>query len=138
MVKKLLIGLAAVIVLVIAAAIAEPFFIPLDTYKAQIVALVKNETGRDLKIAGPVRFSLFPSVALEANDVSLSNPPGAAAPNMVQLKTLDVELKLLPLLHGGLEISQFKLVQPVIALEVDKQGKPSWAFTPAAPAGGKR
>ncbi|HEX3971905.1 MAG TPA: AsmA family protein [Stellaceae bacterium] len=134
MVKKLLIGLAAVIVLVIAAAIAVPLFIPLDTYKAKIVALVKSETGRDLKIAGPVHFSLFPSVALEANDVSLSNPPGAASPNMVQLKTLEVELKLFPLLHGGLEISQFKLVQPVIALEVDKQGKPNWAFTPAAPA----
>ncbi|HEX4195045.1 MAG TPA: AsmA family protein [Stellaceae bacterium] len=134
--KKLLIGLTAIIVLVIAAAIAVPLFIPLDTYKAKIVALVKSETGRDLKIAGPVHFSLFPSVALEASDVSLSNPPGAASPNMVQLKTLDVELKLLPLLHGGLEISQFKLVQPVIALEVDKQGKPSWAFTPAAPASG--
>jgi AsmA protein len=135
LVKKLLIGLAVVIVLVIAAAIAVPFFIPLDTYKAKIIALVKSETGRDLKIAGPVHFSLFPSVALEANDVSLSNPAGAASPNMVQLKTLDVELKLIPLLHGGLEISQFKLVQPVIALEVDKQGKPSWAFTPATPAG---
>jgi AsmA protein len=134
-VKKLLIGFAVVIVLVIAAAIAVPFFIPLDTYKAKIIALVKSETGRDLKIAGPIHFSLFPSVALEANDVSLSNPAGAASPNMVQLKTLDVELKLIPLLHGGLEISQFKLVQPVIALEVDKQGKPSWAFTPAAPAG---
>jgi AsmA protein len=68
--------------------------------------------------------------------VSLSNPPGAASANMVQLKTLDVELKLIPLLHGGLEISQFKLVQPAIALEVDKQGKPSWAFTaPPAPSG---
>ncbi|HXE29111.1 MAG TPA: AsmA family protein, partial [Stellaceae bacterium] len=88
--KKLLIGLAVVIVLVIAAAIAVPFFIPLDTYKAKIIALVKSETGRDLKIAGPVHFSLFPSVALEANDVSLSNPAGAASPNMVQLKTLDV------------------------------------------------
>ena len=135
MVKKLLIGLAAVIVLVIAAAIAVPLFIPLDTYKAKIVALVKSETGRDLKIAGPVHFSLLPSVALEANDVSLSNPPGATSPNMVQLKTLDVELKLLPLLHGGLEISEFKLVQPAIALEVDKQGRPSWAFNPPATAG---
>ncbi|HWE71847.1 MAG TPA: AsmA family protein [Stellaceae bacterium] len=136
MLKKLLIGLAAVIVLVIVAAIAVPFFIPLDTYKGKIVALVKSETGRDLKIAGPVHFSLLPSVALEANDVSLANPAGAASPNMVQLKRLDVELKLFPLLHGGLEISQFKLVQPVIALEVDKQGKPSWAFTPAPTAGG--
>lgn len=135
MVKKLLIGLAVVIVLIIVAAIAVPFFIPLDTYKGKIIALVKTETGRDLKIDGPVHFSLLPSVALEANDVSLSNPPGAASPNMVQLKTLDVELKLLPLLHGGLEISQFKLVQPAIALEIDKQGKPSWAFTTPAPSG---
>jgi AsmA protein len=134
-VKKLLIGLAVVIVLVIAAAIAVPFFIPLDTYKARIVALVKTETGRDLKIDGPVHFSLFPSVALEANDVSLSNPQGATSPSMVQLKTLDVELKLFPLLHGGLEIAQFKLVQPAIALEIDKQGRPSWAFTPQATAG---
>jgi AsmA protein len=133
-VKKLLIGLAAVIVLVIAAAIAVPFFIPLDTYKARIVALVKTETGRDLRIDGPVRFSLLPSVALEANDVALSNTPGAASPDMVQLKTLDVELKLLPLLHGGLEISRFKLVQPAIALEVDKQGRPNWAFNPPATA----
>jgi AsmA protein len=136
MLKKLLIGLAVLVVLVIAAAVAIPFFIPLDTYKGRIIALVKSETGRDLKIAGPVHFALFPSVALEANDVSLSNPPGAASPNMIQLKTLNVELKLFPLIHGGLEISQFKLVQPAIALEVDKQGKPSWAFTTAAPASG--
>jgi AsmA protein len=129
-VKKLLIGLAVLVVLVIVAAVAVPFFIPLDTYKTRIVALVKDETGRDLRIDGPVHFSLLPSIALEANDVSLSNPPGAATPNMIQLKTLDVELKLFPLLHGALEIAEFKLVQPAIALEVDKQGRPSWAFTP--------
>src|SRR6201996_7555214 len=101
-VKKLLVGLAIVVVLIIAAAVAVPFFIPLDTYKGKIVALVKSETGRDLRIDGPVHFSLLPSVALEANDVSLSNPAGATSANMVQLKTLDVELKLFPLLHGGL------------------------------------
>lgn len=130
--KKLLIGLATAIVLIIVAALVVPRFIPLDSYKARLVALVKDETGRDLRIDGPVHFSLLPSVALEANDVSLSNPPGATSPNMAQLKTLDVDLKLLPLLHGAIEVSEFKLVQPAIALEIDKQGKPSWAFTPAA------
>ena len=132
--KKLLIGLAIVIVLVIAAAVAVPFFIPLDTYKTRIVALVKEETGRDLRIDGPVHFSLLPSIALEANDVSLSNAAGASTPNMVQLKTLAVELKLFPLLHGAVEIAEFKLVNPAISLEVDKQGKPNWAFNAGAPA----
>ena len=131
--KKLLIGLAVVIVVIVAAALVVPFFIPLDTYKAKIVALVKDETGRDLKINGAVSFSLLPSLALEANDVALSNAPGAASPNMVQLKTLAVKLRLLPLLHGAIEVDQFKLVEPAIALEIDKQGKPNWAFGGAAP-----
>ena len=130
--KKLLIGLGVLIVVIIAAAIIVPFFIPVDTYKAKVVALVKDETGRDLNINGKVSFSLLPSLALEANDVSLSNPPGAASPNMLQLKTLAVKLRLLPLLHGAVAVDQFKLTQPVIDLEVDKAGTPNWVFKPAA------
>lgn len=130
--KKLLIGFAAVIVLIIVAALVAPFFIPVDTYKAKVVALVKEQTGRDLRIDGKVSFSLLPSIALEANDVALSNAPGASSPSMVRLKTLDVKLKLLPLLHGAIEIDQFKLVEPAIDLEVDRQGRPNWVFS--APA----
>jgi AsmA protein len=141
-VKKLLIGLAVAVVVIVAAALVIPFFIPTDTYKAKVIALVKDATGRGLRIDGRVSFSLLPSLALEANDVALSNAPGAVSPNMLQLKTLDVKLRLLPLLHGAIEVDQFKLVEPVIALEVDKQGKPNWAFsaapkpavTPAAPS----
>lgn len=128
MVKKVLIGLAVLVVLIVAAVLALPSFIPLNAYKARIVALVKDETGRDLRISGPVSFSLLPSIALEASDVAFSNPPGATSPDMIRLKTLDVELKLLPLLHGAIEISRLKLVDPVIALEVDKNGKPNWVF----------
>ncbi len=130
--KKLLIGLAVVIVLIIAAAVIVPFFVPLDTYKGKVIALVKDQTGRDLRIDGPLSFSLLPSLALEANDVAFSNPPGASSPNMVSLKTLDVKLKLLPLLHGAIEVDEFKLVQPAIALEIDKQGHPNWVFAQAA------
>jgi AsmA protein len=133
--KKLLIGLAVVVVLIVVAAFAVPFFVPLDTYKTKIVALVKDETGRDLRIDGPVSFSLLPRVALEANDVALSNPADSSVPNMVQLKTLDVTLRLLPLLRGVIEVDQFKLVEPAIALEVDKEGHPNWAFSrPVQPA----
>lgn len=130
--KKLLLGLAVVIAVIAATALVVPFFIPVDLYKAKIVTLVKDKTGRDLRIAGPVSFSLLPSLALEANDVALSNPPGASSPNMMQLKMLEVKLRLFPLLRGAIEVDQFKLVEPVIALEVDKQGRPNWDFSRAA------
>lgn len=129
--KKFLIGVAVLIVLIVAAAFIVPPLVPLDAYKAKIAAAVKQATGRDLRISGSVHFSLLPSLALEANDVALSNLPGSASPNMIQLKTLDVDLKLLPLLHGAVAIDRLQLIDPAIALEVDKNGHPNWAFAPS-------
>ncbi|MGO8917248.1 MAG: AsmA family protein [Stellaceae bacterium] len=135
--KKLLIGVAILIVLVIAVAVAAPFFIPLDTYKGELIAAVKQSTGRDLAINGKMSFSLLPSLALEADDVAFANPPGASSPQMATLTKLEVQLKLLPLLSRRVEVDKLVLVDPVIALEVDKQGKPNWQFAQAAPTAAK-
>jgi AsmA protein len=132
--KKLLIGVAVVVVLLVVAAVAAPFLISTDTYKAELITKVKESTGRDFRIDGKVSFSLLPSLALEANDVSFANAPGAASKDMAKLAKLQVQMKLWPLLSGHYEVDKFVLVNPVIALEVDKQGKPNWQFGQAAPA----
>jgi AsmA protein len=132
--KKLLIGVAVVVVLLVVAAVAAPFLISTDTYKAELIAKVKESTGRDFRIDGKVSFSLLPSLALEANDVSFANAPGAASKDMAKLAKLQVQMKLWPLLSGHYEVDKFVLVNPVIALEVDKQGKPNWQFGQAAAA----
>jgi AsmA protein len=128
--KKLLIGIAIVIAVIVAVAFAAPFFIPTDSYKAELIAKVKQATGRDLRIDGPLSFSLLPQIALSAQNVSFSNAPGGSAKTMAQLKALDVRLKLLPLLTGTVAIDSFVLTDPVIALEVDKSGRPNWQFEP--------
>ncbi len=132
--KKLLIGVAVVIVVLLAIAVVAPFFIPLDTYKSELVAAVRQSTGRDLRIHGKVSFSLLPSLGLEANDVALSNPPGALSPDMAKLSKLELRLKLWPLLRRRIEVDKLVLVDPVIALEVDKQGRPNWRFATVAAA----
>jgi AsmA protein len=137
-VRKLLIAIIAVVVVVVVALLVAPFLIPTDTYKAKLIALVKADTGRDLTIGGPVKFSFLPAVELEANDVAFANAPGAQDKDMLQLKKLEIELKVLPLIHGAVELSQFVLTEPQISLEVDKTGKPNWQFAaqaPASPAG---
>ncbi len=132
--KKLLIGLVAIVVLIVVVAIAAPFFVPVDTYKNQLIARVKAATGRDLKIAGPVKFSLLPVLGIEASQVSFSNAPGASTPDMVQLGKLEARLKVFPLLSGQLAIDEFVLRDPVILLEIDKQGRGNWSFGTAQPA----
>jgi AsmA protein len=131
--KKILIAVVAIVVLIVAALIVVPFLVPVETYQAQLIERVKAATGRDLKIGGKVSFSLFPVLGLEANQVSFSNAPGASTPDMVTLAKLEVALKAFPLLSGELAIDRFVLNQPVIVLEVDKQGRPNWQFAVAQP-----
>lgn len=131
--KKLLIGAGILVLLLVAAVIAIPFIVPVDTMKAELVTKVKEATGRDLRINGPVSFSVLPSIALEAQDVSFSNPPGASSPDMAKFAKLDVDLKLIPLLSRRVEIAKLTLVDPVISLEIDKQGRPNWQFGAASP-----
>jgi len=130
--RKLLVGLAAFLVFVIAAAVAVPFAVPVSVYQGRLVAIVKQATGRDLTIAGPVKLSVLPSLAVEANNVSFANMPGARTPDMVALKRVRLQLQLWPLLHRKIVVNRLVLVQPVIALEVDKAGHPNWVFGPAA------
>lgn len=120
-------------------AIAAPFFIPVSVYKDQIETRAKAATGRALAIKGDMRLSLFPAIAIEATDVSFANAEGASTPDMARLKSLKVAVKLMPLLRGALEIDSFVLEEPVIVLEIDRQGRGNWLVgsggaAPAAPA----
>src|SRR5262249_33059892 len=48
------------------------------------------------------------------------------------LKQLRIELEWLPLFHRALVVSRTVMVQPLIALEVDKAGRPNWVLGPGA------
>jgi AsmA protein len=132
MLKKIAIGVGVLLVVLIVAALVVPFLIPFDTYKAKIAEQVKAATGRDLKIDGPVRLSIIPSLALSAEKVAFSNAPGASTPDMAKLAKLQLELKLFPLISGEIVVDRFVMTEPVIALEIDERGKPNWVFDTAA------
>jgi AsmA protein len=136
--KKLMFAVLALVVLVVAAAVAVPLLIPVEKYKEQITAQVREATGRDLVIAGDLGLSLFPSIAVEAGDLRFANAPGGAAPQMARLDRLVLSVKLMPLLGGSLEVESFRLVNPEIHLEVDAAGRPNWRLATAgeAAAGG--
>src|SRR5690606_34166320 len=86
--KKVLIALGVILALVILAVIIIPFLIPVEKYKEEIAAQVKSSTGRDFVIAGPLSLSLFPNIALSAEDVRFANWPASKEPQMATLKEL--------------------------------------------------
>ena len=134
--KKLLYVFLGLVVLIVAAVVAIPLFISADTITNQLVATVKEKTGRDLSFGAAPKLSVFPSIALEAQNVALSNPGGRAAGSLVSTEGLKVDLALMPLLSGRVDIRQFVLVRPVLLLRVDGQGNANWRFDQgAAPDG---
>ncbi|MFD2207151.1 AsmA family protein [Kiloniella antarctica] len=124
--KKILISIGGLIVLIIAVLLIAPLFISLEDYKPEIAAKAKEATGRDLKIDGDISLSLFPTVAVEVNGVSLANFDQGQATSMVTLDQMALELQVMPLLSSEVVIDRFVLVNPIINLEVDKNGKPNW------------
>lgn len=131
MLKKLLIGLGVLVILVIAAALIIPAFIPVEVYKREIIAGIEGATGRKAKIDGDFKLSLLPRVEFVAGKVSLGNAKGGKAADLMSLDRLTVRVGVLPLLSGNLEVDALVAEKPVINLEVDKAGRPNWQFGPA-------
>ncbi|HEY1707514.1 MAG TPA: AsmA family protein [Rhizomicrobium sp.] len=128
MAKLLRYGLVGAGVLLLLA-IVVPFLIPADAYRVRIERAAYARTGRELKISGPLRVTLFPVPGVHAENVSFANPPGAQTP-MAAIASIDVGVRLLPLLTGQVEISEIVLDRPVIALERRADGSGNWTFTP--------
>ena len=73
--KKLLIGIAVLLVVVIAALLIGPSFVNWNNHKADIIAAVRDATGRELAINGDISLRIIPAPALSVHDVRLAGLP---------------------------------------------------------------
>ncbi len=131
------IGLALLTIVVLAVAGITALYLagPADLVRDQIVARVKQETGRDLVINGDTSFTFYPSLGVSMSDASLSAPPDMKAPPLVTIKNLTASVALMPLLQREVEVQEVRLEEPVVNLQVDANGRKSWDFAAAiAPA----
>ncbi len=124
---RLLLKAAFTLVMMVALALgAIAFLVPEDVVRDQVASLVKQQTGRDLIVRGKTSFAVFPNVGVELEDVSVSNPPGMKGGEMLRMGSLNLNLKLLPLLSRRIEVDRFVLVRPVFNLLVDAKGRKNW------------
>ena len=129
--RKFIIGVAALLALLVATALIAPNLIDWNTYKGDIVAQAKAATGRDLTIDGDIDFLVLPSLQLTATNIRFANVRGGSAPDMVRLKSLDIQVRLLPLLQGRIEADAITLIEPVILLERLADGRVNWDLAAA-------
>lgn len=129
--KKFLIACLLVLVVLVGAILVVPSLIDWNSYKSQIVERVSEATGRRVEVDGEISLTLLPSPALTVRDARLANAPESAEPDMARLKQLDIKVALGPLLSGHIQVESITLVEPVLVMEVQSDGRFNWDFAHA-------
>ena len=96
--------------------------------KPQVAKAAKDATGRELNIGGDIDLEIGLTPSLVLSDITFQNAPWGSRPEMVKIKRFEVQVALLPLISGNIEIKRFILVEPDILIETDKTGKLNLAF----------
>jgi AsmA protein len=119
--------IVAVLVVIFAAALLSiRLFVNPNNFKDRIAAAVKQSTGRELKLDGDIKLSVFPWIALELGPASLGNPPGFGDQPFLSFTKAAVRVKLLPLLQKRLEIARVEVDGLNLQLMKNKAGKGNW------------
>jgi AsmA protein len=125
-IKWTLIGVSAMLVLVIALVVSFLATFDPNSYKTELAATVKKQTGRDLSIPGEVRLSYFPWLGFETGGVSLGNAPGFGEVPFAQISAVKVKVEVLPLLRRVLSVDVVELIGLRMDLQKGRDGVSNW------------
>ncbi len=129
------------VVVLVAAAMAAVYAV-LASYdynklKPRMARMVKEATGRELKLEGEVDLTIGFTPTLVVRKAGFANAPWGSQPQMIQADTLEAAVRLLPLLAGEVVVTYVGLSGVDVLLETDANGKGNWDFS-AARGSGKR
>jgi len=140
LVKWLALIFVGLLVVVVAAVLVLPNVINWNNYKPEIAAAARNATGRDLRIDGDIRISMWPDLDFSVSGIRFANAPGASPSDMLSVGSVAGKMALWPLLSKELDINSLVVKNASVHLAVDKQGNPNWAIgtgeaAPTKPSG---
>ncbi|NQW10072.1 MAG: AsmA family protein [Alphaproteobacteria bacterium] len=118
-----IVGFLAIVIIGVVVFVAT---LDVDAYKGDIQSLVKQKTGRELVITGPLALSWTPRPSLTASEVTLTNASWGSEPTMVSVGELAVGVEFMPLLSGQLDIDNLRLADVTVLLERDAGGVGNW------------
>lgn len=127
--RRLLIGVSAAAVLAVAALWITPSFVPASAIEKRLANFVKGATGLELVIRGDSRFSLFPRIGIEFEQVRIAREGGGTFKPLIQARRMTAGLRLWPLLQRRFVLSDVTFYEPLIDFHIDKNGRENWTFS---------
>ena len=129
-VKKPIILLVALMVLAVAAVLVGPGLVDWGRYKDQVTARIGTATGLRVAIDGEMDLALLPRPTFKASGVRIADLSGAVTPDLASVEALEVQVALMPLLGGEIEVQRVALLRPVLTVETRPDGGTNWSLAP--------
>jgi uncharacterized protein involved in outer membrane biogenesis len=130
--RKIIITIVAVIVLILVVLLLLPFFIDINSHRAEIQAQLQERLHRPVQLG---TMSMGFPLRVQVQNVAIAEDPRfhATVP-FAQVHEMDISVKLLPLLTKSVQISSLTLNRPTIELIKDAAGVWNFASLGEGPA----
>ncbi len=118
---KIIISLVIGFVLLLGVILALPFLIDLNQYQDRYKPLIEEALNRKVQLQD-IRLTIWPRLGIRVAGVTILDDPSFSAGPFASLKSLDVGVKLLPLLSKQVEVEEISLRDPEITVITNKDG----------------
>ncbi|BFU96858.1 MAG: protein of unknown function [Nitrospira sp.] len=118
---KVIIGLLIGLVLLVGVVLSLPFLIDLNKYQDQYKPLIEEALNRKVQLQD-IRLTIWPRIGARVSGFTVLDDPAFGGGSFASLGSLDVGVKLMPLLGGQVEIEEITLRDPVITVIKHKNG----------------
>jgi AsmA protein len=118
---KVVVGLLLVVVLVVGVILALPFLIDLNKYQDQYKPIIEEALNRKVQLQD-IRLTIWPRIGARVAGFVVLDDPAFGSSSFTSLASLDVGVKLMPLLSGKVEVEEITLHNPIITVIKNKNG----------------
>ena len=120
--KKIILAVFTLLILLVIGLLVGPSFIDWNQHKARIIAEAEKASGYNIDITGDLSLTLFPAPTLKVDGLIVEAPKKVKFENLVSVKSTEVSVQLMPLLQKKVDVSKVTLIDPVVNVELFKDG----------------
>lgn len=123
---SLLAALTTIVITVLAALFAVPYFVDWNDYRSAFEAQAAKIVGRPVRVVGKIDMTILPVPVLNVRGLRIADEYGKFDKPFAEVEGLNVILALPPLLSGTIEAKSIELDQPILRLKIDEFGEGTW------------
>jgi AsmA protein len=119
--KKILLGIGILLVLVLVLIVLLPLIVDLNSYQAQYRPVIEEALNRKVTLKD-IRLTIIPRIGVRIAGFTVMDDPAFGQQPFASLSSLDIGVKLGPLLHKRVEVEEITLRDPIITVIKNSHG----------------